>query len=107
MSMSPVRIHLAATLAALAAAASVTAFTTPAAAQAKNERLGARGQIIVGADRVSPLLSYSSTTTTVKQTLPSGVTVEQDTTVKDTRMALLWNGNPSVIYNIPRFALDV
>jgi hypothetical protein len=62
--------------------------------------------VIVGADRVSPLLSYTSTTTSVKNVQPNGVTVEVSNTEKDTTMALLWNGSASNIYNIPRFALD-
>ena len=92
--------------AAAAVATAVTTFALPASAQ-KAERFGSKGQVILGADRLSPLLSYSSTSTTVNQPLPGGATFEATTTVKTTSSAILWGGSPSVIYNIPRFALDV
>lgn len=66
-------------------------------AQAEPE-LGARGELIFGADRLSPLLSYSRTT----QNDNNGNTV----TTSTTSLSLLWNGTAQDIYNIPRLGID-
>lgn len=61
-------------------------------------QLGAQGQLIFSADRLSPLLSYSRLT-------------EDDNkgnkiTTSTTSLSLFWSGSPQDLYDIPRLGLD-
>jgi len=59
---------------------------------------GARGQIIISADRIAPLFSYSR----IETDTGGG----DSTTNTTTSMSLLWNGAPEAVYDIPRIGLD-
>jgi hypothetical protein len=72
----------------------VLAATSPAQA----EPLGAQGQWILSADRLSPLLSYSR----VRQEDNNGDSVA----TSRTSLSLLWNGAAQDFYDIPRLGLD-
>jgi hypothetical protein len=60
--------------------------------------LGAQGQWIIGADRLSPLLSYARTT----QDDNKGASI----TTSTTSVALFWSGSPQDFYDIPRLGID-
>jgi hypothetical protein len=77
--------------------ATVIAAASPAGAQPVDD-LGARGQIIIGADRLSPLFSYSR----IKQDQGGG----DSETTSTTSMNFLWAGDPQDVYDIPRLGLD-
>jgi hypothetical protein len=65
------------------------------------EEFGARGQLILSADRLSPVLSY------VRGTVGDvGDDSVYSTTRTSTSLSLLWSGNPQDFYDIPRVGLD-
>ncbi len=69
-----------------------------ATATAEPVDFGARGQVILSADRLSPLFSYSR----IETDTGGG----DSTTNTTTSMSLLWNGAPEAVYDIPRIGLD-
>src|SRR5262249_1351575 len=75
---------------ALLAAASSSAQADPG--------LGAQGQLIFSADRLSPLLSYSR----LSQKDDNG----NKATTSATTFSLLWSGAPQDFYDIPRLGID-
>ncbi|HSD91159.1 MAG TPA: outer membrane beta-barrel protein [Kofleriaceae bacterium] len=66
-------------------------------AQADPE-LGAQGQLIFSADRLSPLLSYSR--------LRQDDNNNNSVTTSKTSLSLLWNGSAQDFYDIPRLGVD-
>jgi hypothetical protein len=59
---------------------------------------GARGQLIISADRLMPLLSY----TRVRVDQTGG----DSTTTSTTSFALLWSSSPQDFYDVPRAGVD-
>lgn len=84
------RITLAGTVLVILAATTAAAHADP--------DMGAQGTLILSADRLSPLFSYS------KQTQSDNNNASITTTT--TSMSLLWNGNPQDFYDIPRLGVD-
>jgi len=62
------------------------------------EEFGARGRIILSADRLSPFLSY----TRIQQDQGGGNSV----TTSTTSFSPLWTASPQNLYDIPHFAFD-
>lgn len=93
------------TLAITVALSSALAVATPRAASAQEANgFGEKGELIVSADRLMPIFSYSSQTVTSNQN-------GQDTKVSDsgTSIALLLGREPTLAVNphtVPRIALD-
>ncbi|MGE5186150.1 MAG: hypothetical protein ACM31C_29040 [Acidobacteriota bacterium] len=77
---------------------SVLLVSMSAGAEPPVDAFGASGQVILSADRLSPLLSYSR----IKQDQGGG----DSTTTSTTSMSLLWTGSPQDFYDIPRVGLD-
>jgi opacity protein-like surface antigen len=73
------------------------AAASPGDAEPLND-FGTRGSLILSADRLSPLLSY----TRVRQDQQGG----DYTTTSTTSMSLLWSGAVQDFYDIPRAGLD-
>lgn len=69
-----------------------------ASAEPLGNDFGARGQFIISADRLSPLLSYSR----VKVDQGGG----DSTTTSTTSMSFFWAGDVQDFYDIPRAGLD-
>jgi opacity protein-like surface antigen len=69
-----------------------------ASARADTPELGIQGRWILGADRLSPLFSYSKDTRSDNN--------NASITTTTTSMSLLWSGNPQDMYDIPRLGLD-
>lgn len=87
-------------------AASFVGFSSSASAQTANG-FGSKGQLIVSADRLLPVFSYTSVTES--QDIGGGRT--QDTTVKGASIALLWGNEPGVnasaaVHSTPRAGVD-
>jgi hypothetical protein len=59
---------------------------------------GARGEIAISADRLSPLFSYARISTDTGG--------GDSTTSTTTSMSLLWTGAPEDVYDVPRIGLD-
>lgn len=98
-------------LAALAAAAALLSFTPPAEAAGHANGLGEKGQLIISADRLLPLFSYtySSVTNTVNNT-------DLVTSRSGSGLSLLFGRNFGIgdandvapnVHTIPRVAFDV
>lgn len=68
-----------------------------AASAAHADDLHIQGRVIVSADRLSPLFSYSR----VRQDQGN-----DSTTTSTTSMSLLWSGEPQDFYDIPRLGVD-
>ncbi len=80
------------------ALAAVLVTTSIAAADTVGNDFGQQGQLILSADRLSPLFSYSR----VKTDQGGGDSTTQSTT----SMNLFWAGNTQDFYDIPRAGLD-
>lgn len=85
------RIALAGLLAGMLATAS-------GLAQAEPGDLGAQGQWIIGADRLSPFISYSR----LRRADDNGGSL----TTSSTSLQLFWNGSAQDFYDIPRIGVD-
>ena len=80
------------------ASAGVLALLVASPSAHADPSLGAPGQLIFSADRLSPLLSYSR----LREKDMDGNTV----TTSGTSASLLWNGSAQDVYDVPRLGID-